>query len=56
MARKKTYDPKCYELAEHFLSDETDLNHKAMRESLAADVQQYVEEWIQGERDYMAAH
>jgi hypothetical protein len=46
----KTYDPACYELAEHFLQDEPcvadpDL-HKKYLHSLALDIQQAVEDWF----------
>jgi hypothetical protein len=42
----KTYDPKCYELAEEFLSDEPELNTEKHRDLLAKDIQQAIEDFI----------
>lgn len=39
----KTFDPKCYELAEHFLADEPKLNTEAARTTLAAEIQYCIE-------------
>jgi hypothetical protein len=39
-----TYDPKCYDLAAHFLQDEPKLNTDAARVTLAAAIQQTVED------------
>lgn len=39
----KTFDSKCYELAEHFLSDDPDLNTDAAKKTLAAEIQWTVE-------------
>lgn len=43
----KTYDPACYELAEHFLQDDaTDPElFKKHCHSLALEIQQAVEDW-----------
>jgi hypothetical protein len=41
-----TYDPKSYELAAHFLSDEPDLNTEAAKATLAATIQEAVEDEI----------
>lgn len=41
-----TFDPKCYELAEHFLSDEPAFNLKANKEELAGEIQAAVENWL----------
>lgn len=46
MATVKTYDPKCLELAELFLSDEPDLNTEAARITLALEIQQCIEDEI----------
>lgn len=46
----KTYDPKCYELAAHFLSDVPQLAEEGYREDLAAYIQQEIEDWILSER------
>ena len=43
----KSYDPKCYELAEHFLADEPDLDSEQAREILALELQQSAETWIE---------
>lgn len=42
----KTYDPKCYELAAMFLSDEPTLNTDAAKVTLAQQIQQCIEEEI----------
>ena len=42
----KTFDPKCHELAEYFLSDESKLNTEAARDTLAAIIQQAIEDEI----------
>lgn len=38
------HDPACYELAEHFLSDEAATEHDCTR--LAQHIQDAVEDWI----------
>ena len=46
----KTYDPACYELAEHFLKDEPASEHSTPYEQachdLALTIQQAVEDWF----------
>lgn len=42
----KSFDPKCYELAALFLSDEPDLNTEAARTTLAAAIQGCIEDEI----------
>jgi hypothetical protein len=42
----KTFDPKCYDLAAAFLADEADLNTEAARVTLAAEIQQRIEDEI----------
>jgi hypothetical protein len=46
----KTYDAKCYELAEHFMQDDPSRASPAMFKyrchSLALDIQQAVEDWF----------
>lgn len=39
----KTFDARCYELAEHFLQDEPELNTEAARITLAREIQWAVE-------------
>jgi len=39
----KTFDEKCFELAEHFLQDEPGLNTEAAKTTLAAEIQWAVE-------------
>lgn len=46
MATVKTYDPRCYELAKVFLSDEADLNNEQSCHSLALEIQQCIEDEI----------
>jgi len=53
MATAKTYDPKCYELAEMFLSDEPGLNTDAARITLACEIQQCIENEIEFMRSVM---
>jgi hypothetical protein len=47
----KTYDPACYELAEHFLepSDFPAAVYRARCHSLALAIQQAVEDWFEDE-------
>lgn len=46
----KTYDPACYELAEHFLKDQPISEHSTPYEQachdLALTIQQAVEDWF----------
>jgi hypothetical protein len=45
--KQRSYDSKCYELAEHFLSAEPDdLNTHALREALAENFQSEAEQFI----------
>ena len=41
-----TFDPKCYELAAAFLSDEPELDTEAARTTLAAEIQYCIESEI----------
>jgi len=43
----KTFDPRCFELAEHFLSDHPHLNTEAAKTTLAAEIQDTIELEIQ---------
>jgi hypothetical protein len=43
----KTFDPHCFELAEHFLSDHPHLNTEAAKTTLAAEIQDTIELEIQ---------
>ena len=45
----KTFDPKCYELAAAFLVDEPGLNTEAAKVTLAAEIQDCIEQ----ELDFM---
>lgn len=38
------YDPKCEELAKHFLEDEPELRHGTQH--LAQEIQDAIEDWI----------
>lgn len=42
----KTYDVKCFDLAEHFLQDEPELNSDANAAELAAEIQEAIEDWL----------
>lgn len=46
MTMAKTFDPKVYDLAAHFLQDEPKLNTEAARVTLAAAIQQTIEDEI----------
>jgi hypothetical protein len=41
-----TYDPKCYELAEHFLQDGPFKRHEPACANLAKAIQQAIEDWF----------
>lgn len=43
----RTFDPKSYELAAHFLQDEPELNTESARTTLAAEIQYCIECEIQ---------
>lgn len=45
-----SYDPKCYDLAEAFLSDEPTLNTSQNRDQLASDIQQAIEDFLELEK------
>lgn len=45
MSPRKTFDSRCYDLAEIFLSDEA-FDTEANRNSLAAEIQQTIEDFI----------
>ncbi len=42
----KTYDRRCYELAEHFLAGEPEINTEAARITLARTIQESIEDEI----------
>jgi uncharacterized protein YpmS len=46
----KNYDPKSYDLAESFLSDEPHLNTEARRNALAQLIQSVIEDYIEEEQ------
>jgi len=56
MPEAKTYDPACYDLAEHFMQDEPCRNdpelYKKYCDSLAKDIQSIVESWFLMPDDY----
>ncbi|WP_425991312.1 hypothetical protein [Afipia sp. DC4300-2b1] len=54
-SRAKSYDPRCYELAALFLSDEPDLNTEAARITLASEIQSRIEDEIEFMRSTLAA-
>lgn len=47
----KTYDHRCLDLAETFLSDEPALNTETRRDMLATIIQSAIEDFITCERD-----
>jgi hypothetical protein len=52
VAKKQfSFDSKCYDLAEHFLQDEPDLDNEDRRKELAQEIQEAVEAWFLAERD-----
>ena len=42
----RTFDSKCYELAEAFLDDSPDLDTEANRRALAAEIQDVIEGFV----------
>lgn len=51
MAREKTYDSKCFDLAEFFLEDEASgMNTEANRRALAIEVQEAIESFLADKR------
>ncbi len=46
-----SYDPKCYELAEYFLSSTAS---ERLKDALAQAVQTRVEDWLEYERDELS--
>lgn len=46
-----TYDPKCADLAEDFLTDESHLYTESNIDALAKAIQQAIEDWIDVARD-----
>jgi len=50
----KTYDPACYALAEQFLADEPRLNTEAAKITLAAEIQDCIEQEINFMRHQLA--
>ena len=52
MKRKLTFDPKCYELAEAFLEDETGMGSEADLNNLASEIQNTIENWIERARSF----
>jgi hypothetical protein len=46
-----TYDTKCYELAEAFLSDEPEIDTEKNRDLLAKDIQQAIEDFIESAKE-----
>lgn len=46
---KKSFDPACRTLAEHFLQDDGNPNDHYRRDELAAHIQQAVEDWFADE-------
>lgn len=52
MAKKPySFDTKCYELAEHFLQDEPDLDNEERRKDLAQEIQESIEAFLLGQRE-----
>jgi hypothetical protein len=51
MTRTKTFDSRCYDLAEVFLEDEEGLNTENAKNHLAAHIQEAIESEIQWMRE-----
>lgn len=49
----RTFDPRCYDLAAIFLSNETELNTEAARVTLAIEIQRSIEDEIEFMRSMM---
>jgi hypothetical protein len=49
----KTFDPTCYQLAAHFLDDYPSLDTEAARTTLAAAIQQCIEDELRFMRSVM---
>lgn len=47
---KRTYDSRCYDLAETFLEDTPHLNTESRRDELATMIQQQIESFIEYEQ------
>jgi hypothetical protein len=45
------FDSECYDLAVHFLQDESDLDNEDRRKELAQEIQDAVESWFNDKRD-----
>ena len=43
-----SYDAKCYDLAEAFLAEETELNTEFCRNELAQQIQDVIESYLEG--------
>lgn len=50
MKTKKTYDSRCYDLAEVFLEDEAGTVSTNQCEQLAAHIQTAIEDWLEENR------
>ncbi|HEX6825429.1 MAG TPA: hypothetical protein VF077_03850 [Nitrospiraceae bacterium] len=48
MVTTRTFDPRCYDLAELFLEDETHLGGESQICALAAEIQRTIEDFIAG--------
>jgi len=55
MPTVKSYDSKCYDLAEAFLSDEPALNNEALCHELALEIQQTIENFIAYEMNLLVS-
>jgi hypothetical protein len=47
----RTYDSKCYELAEHFLAEEPNLDDEGYRRALTHLIQYTIENFMKGALD-----
>lgn len=46
------YDAKCYDLACHFLEDHPEINTEPVRDALAKDIQEVIENGIRIAQDF----
>ena len=44
--RRRTFDPKCYDLAVHFLADHPEKDTPNVRDYLASEIQQAIEDCL----------
>ena len=56
MKTPQHFDTKCYDLAAAFLEDEPELNTEQIRNELAGDIQQCIEDYIEFKKTPRCVH